>query len=1014
MCRATSLLSLFTLLLAGPAQVPGKRLPVRVYTTADGLPRNQINRIVRDSRGFLWICTSEGLSRFDGYEFTTYGPVQGLPRRSVLDLLETRNGDYWVATAGGLFRFRPSLPSGPRFLPYRITGDPKTESATAILEDRNGVIWCGTGNGLYRLDPPDSAQSIDLGIPPEKEYYSHVRALLEDRAGDIWAGLGSGLYRRGRDGQVRRYTTRDGLPDEIITALIEDRQGQIWIGSRSGLSRTVPLPGASTSLVARVYTTRDGLSGNFIQAILQTSEGSLWFGTFGGLSELTSLADQDHPKFQNYRAAEGLSDRGVEALAEDREHNLWAGGEGATKIARSGFTTYGPLDGLHDPSITSIFEDLAGDLCVLSLAHDGVFINRFDGQRFRATRPKFPPEVDRLDSFGWGWKQTGLQDRAGEWWIATGSGLLRFPQVESVERLAATLPRAVYKARSEPVTEDVFRVFEGSAGDIWFATAADRGPRNGLSQWTRATASFRDHSSVTNGLAMAFREDRLGALWIGFNNTGLARYCNGRFEFFTVADGLPSGSINDLYLDRSGRLWIGSGTGGLGRIDDPGAPHPHIVTISTAQGLSGNAVNCITEDLWGRIYVGTGHGVDRLDPDGSGIRHYTTADGLSPGEFQGAYRDRHGTLWFATHLGLSQLVPEPDRPRSPPPILISRVSIGGTPYPISAIGQSEISGPVLSPDQNFIQFDYVGLGFGVGEKLRYQYRLEGSGADWSAPAENRNVHYASLSPGRYRFLVRALNAQGLGSEQPAAVSFTVLPPVWMRWWFVLPAGTAMAMLLFAAYRYRLEQLLKLERVRTRIATDLHDDIGASLSQISILSELARRRAADVDVLEKPLAEIAGSSRELLSSMSDIVWSTNPQRDRLRDLIQRMRRFATDIFTARNIEFQFHAPESDLEGRLDPEMRRQVFLIFKESVNNIVRHADCTRVEIQFAVEKAGLVLCVRDDGKGFDAAQPEAGNGLASMRQRAASLNGSLEITVNGDQGTRVTLRVPGVIYLRR
>ena len=164
----------------------------------------------------------------------------------------------------------------------------------------------------------------------------------------------------------------------------------------------------------------------------------------------------------------------------------------------------------------------------------------------------------------------------------------------------------------------------------------------------------------------------------------------------------------------------------------------------------------------------------------------------------------------------------------------------------------------------------------------------------------------------------------------------------------------------------------------------------------------------------PLAEIAGVSRELLASMSDIVWSINPQRDRVRDLVQRMRRFATDVFTARNIAFQFHAPAAELEGKLDPDMRRQMFLIFKESVNNVVRHADCTQVEIRFTVAKEGLTLSVRDDGKGFDAAQPSAGNGLASMRQRAARLNGSLEVKVDGDQGTQVTLRAPSATYLRR
>jgi len=1012
MRQSARVLSLFTLLLAWPARAPAKQLPTKVYTTAEGLPHNWINRIVPDSRGFLWMCTAEGLSRFDGYEFTNYGTDQGLPRSAVFDLIETRTGDYWAATSGGLCRFHPGPQSGPMFRPYRVTGDPKTEFAGAILEDRTGAIWCGTHDGLYRLEPPDSARLIELGMPRGNRYHMAVHALLEDRDGAIWAGTGSGLYRQGRDGQTRRYTTQDGLPDDDVSVVLEDRQGQIWIGCATGLCRTLPHPAASARLVARVYTTKDGLSGNNIQAMLETSEGRLWFGNFGGLSELTSFADPDHPHFQNYRAAEGLSDRGVSTLAEDRERNLWVGSQGAIKIARSGFTTYGMPDGLHDPNITTIFENLAGNLCVLSLENNGVWINRFDGQRFRATRPRLPPAI-AMGDFGWGWKQTALQDRAGEWWIATGRGLVRYPKVASIEQLARKSPKAFYNARNGLLPEDVFRVFEDSAGDIWLSTAADRGPRNGLYQWLRANASFRDHSAVTTGLAKVFREDRLGALWIGFNSE-LARYRNGRFEFFTEADGLPVGDISDLYVDRSSRLWIASSDGGLGRIDDPGAPHPHIVTISTAQGLSGNAVQCITEDLWGRIYVTTGHGVDRLDPDGGGIRHYTTADGLTPGAFQAAYRDRHGTLWFATHLGLSQLVPEPDAPRSPPPILITRVSISGTLYPISALGERQISGPVLSPGQNFIQFDFVGLGFGAGERLRYKYHLEGASGDWSAPAESRSVHYASLSPGRYRFLVRALNAQGLGSAQPAAVSFTVLPPFWMRWWFVLPAGTALAMLLYAAHRYRLGRLLELERVRTRIATDLHDDIGASLSQISILSEVARRRAGDVDALQKTLAEIAGASRELLASMSDIVWSINPQRDRLRDLLQRMRRFATDVFTARNIEFQFHAPEAELEGKLDPDMRRQVFLIFKESVNNILRHAACTQVEIRFAVEKAGLMLSVRDDGKGFDATQPPAGNGLASMRQRAASLNGSLEIAVDGARGTRVTLRVPDITYLHR
>src|ERR1039457_4486432 len=245
-------LSLFFLLLAWPARAPAKLMPVRVYTTADGLPCNQIYRIVPDSRGFLWVCTTEGLSRFDGYEFTTYGTDQGLPRSAVFDLIETRSGDYWAATSGGLCRFHPGPQSGPMFRPYRVTGDPKTEFARAILEDRTGAIWCGTHDGLYRLEPPDSARLIDLGMPRGNRYQMAVHALLEDRDGAIWAGTGSCLYRRRRDGQIRRYTPRGGRREGAFPGGRGDRKGHIWMGCAPGLCGPLPHPPASARLVARV------------------------------------------------------------------------------------------------------------------------------------------------------------------------------------------------------------------------------------------------------------------------------------------------------------------------------------------------------------------------------------------------------------------------------------------------------------------------------------------------------------------------------------------------------------------------------------------------------------------------------------------------------------------------------------------------------------------------------------------------------------------------------------------
>jgi signal transduction histidine kinase len=214
------------------------------------------------------------------------------------------------------------------------------------------------------------------------------------------------------------------------------------------------------------------------------------------------------------------------------------------------------------------------------------------------------------------------------------------------------------------------------------------------------------------------------------------------------------------------------------------------------------------------------------------------------------------------------------------------------------------------------------------------------------------------------------------------------------------------------YRSRVKRIVELERMRTRIATDLHDDIGSSLSQIAILSEVLRRRLGpEQNGVGESLAQIANTSRDLVDSMSDIVWAINPRRDRLSDLVQRMREFAGDVFTAREIEFSFHAPSDGRAVRLGADMRRQLYLIFKEAVNNAARHARCTEAEIEFEIAQDRLLLRVRDNGRGFDpngdASTGRNGNGLASMRERARAMGGEIEITSQLNLGTAVKLNLP-------
>jgi glucose-6-phosphate-specific signal transduction histidine kinase len=302
----------------------------------------------------------------------------------------------------------------------------------------------------------------------------------------------------------------------------------------------------------------------------------------------------------------------------------------------------------------------------------------------------------------------------------------------------------------------------------------------------------------------------------------------------------------------------------------------------------------------------------------------------------------------------------------------------------------------------------VGLAFGAGETLQYQYRLEGADADWQPLTTQRTVNYASLAPGRYRFFVRAVNAEGAFSESAASLEFTIQAPLWRRWWFLILAALALALAVYADFRNLVRRRLALEGVRARIAADLHDDIGANLTKITILSEVVHQQLGQgKQPTQSALSSIANISRESVASMRDIVWAINPKRDRLLDLTRRMRTFASDIFTNRHIEFRFRAPDRDRELKLNPEMRRDVFLIFKEAINNIVRHAECAQATIELRIEGSWLVLSVSDDGKGFDATVADEGQGLSSMRRRAESFGGRLEIISAQLGGTTLILKVP-------
>lgn len=1160
---------LTALMLALFSPALGERLPIKKYTSADGLGSNAVSHVMRDSRGFLWFCTRDGLSRFDGSRFITYqvGDTNGPP--GIEYILETRKGIYWITTTGGLYRFDPNAPIangnsgiGRPKLNARLISDWRG----FLHEDRSGNVWSG-GDGLYRMREKDedvSFERVELNLPANPSGVFGIHSLCEGQDGSLWLVTTWGLVRRLPDGRKVFYNV-DTSSTDLLSSALEDRDGRIWVARASGiyviktesrdeLAQLGPLTVRKLDVLARTRSHRENQPrlpekpGEIIKFVdldrriydkflYQTSDGHIWISAGSGVVEY------DGRSFHTHTAEQGLLN-GVGHMVEDTRGNLWLSWlTGVFRLDRRGLTTYDLSDGLKSPTIVAVSESRDGDLYAAS---DNFFISRFDGKRFQTIRPQLPIDAGRL----WNSK-TAFQDHTGEWWLLTNEKLYRFAASRDFGGLARQRPLATYTARDGLKGDRMSHIFEDSKRDLWISVRSSISAQRGLSRWNRATAKFYTFSAAegfpSGRSPSSFTEDRNGTIWIGFYEGGLVSYSNGRFTEFTTDNGLPAGLITALHLDQAGRLWVASSLGGLSRVDDPAAVGISFINYSIVNGLASNNVRSITEDLYGNIYAGTARGVDKLSPGATRIKHYSVKDGLAGDFVNVAFRDRSGALWFGTPNGLSRLIPEVESNATAPTVWLGGLRIAGETRSVPELGGGEIFDLELAHTQNNLQIDFFAIDFNAGEGLHYQYMLEGADKDWSPPTEQRTVNYANLGPGSYRYLVRAVNGEGVASMRPASVSFRVLAPVWRRWWFLMLVAIAIAAMIFSFERYRAgkvravkesedrfrtlaqtasdaiitidehsviifanpaaeqvfgytvqeilgrdltmlmpeylrhlhkagiaryartgkhhisweavelpglhkdgreipleisfgdfirnerrfftgvarditerkraeealqrsreERLIEIEQVRKRIATDLHDDIGSSLTQISILSEVAQREVArDDSSTTKPLSMIATASRELVDSMSDIVWAINPQKDHLSDLTQRMRLFASDIFTGSSIRFRFDAPGADQDVRIGANVRREVFLIFKESINNVVRHSGCTEAEIEFRIDNEWLTLTVSDNGGGFDPSRQSDGHGLMSMRERARDSGGDFEVLSENGKGTTVNLKLP-------
>ncbi|HET9988441.1 MAG TPA: two-component regulator propeller domain-containing protein [Kofleriaceae bacterium] len=1002
-----------------------ERLPVRTYTTADGLANGRVFHATHDRGGFLWFATNDGISRFDGNRFESFGVADGLPDPNCLAVIAASDGRLWVATERGLAYVDLDVrASRVHFTAVHLARDQRADMVSAMFEDSHHQLWLASEAGLWRVDRRDQPELVPLREGRQPAVY----AFAEDR-GTLWLGTSRGLLHRLADGTVEHYRYRPaGTPDDRTISVHLDRAGRLWVGGvgEGPIALIPPAPGTrlladdDDSLVSaatrngaahaadsavrlprapgeiRHYGPDDGYPVDAVRrGIFEDSRGTLWLGG-------EHLVAFDGTRFRTLGRAQGLPEDSMAPLIEDTAGNVWFGGiaAGVSRLAPHGLVTYDALDGLDADRIVSIVEDRAGTVIAIS-ERDGHTLERLAGDHFLPTHPKPPAGVETIGA--WSWNQVGFFDRDDRWWQATQSGLDHYPHVDRIDGLATATPERFTLGQGLP-GRDIFRLFEDRQGDVWISTLSDVG----LARWDHVTNRVAAITlpGLPHASATAFAEDPAGALWIGYDDGALARVRSGGLRVLGADDAWTARSIDALLVDHLGRLWVAT-SDGVARIEDPTAERLRITRYTAATGLSTDRTTALVEDLEGRVYVGTVRGVDRIDPSSNQIGHLTIADGLPSDFINAAHRDRTGTVWFATHRGVARLTPFVEPAPVAPPVYLTSVKAAGEHVTIAVGGERAAPALVLDHGDGNLDLEFTSPSFAADVPVLFQYRLEGTDDGWSALSREREIHYAHLAPGRYRFAVRA--SRGGAVSAAATLELEVLTPIWRRTWFILTVLLVAAAAAWRIYRWRVEHLVAVERVRTRIAQDMHDDLGASLSRISILSEVAGRRVDGTG--DGSLGEIVGvigrSARELVDAASDIVWSTDPRRDDLESLVIRVRGFAGDVLEARDIAWRLDTPTEPGQIKLDPDERRHLYLVIKEAVSNAARHSNASHVTIAIREHDGGLETIIADDGCGIAVDAVPTGNGLANMRERAREAGGVITIAHAPGGGTRVAFRLP-------
>lgn len=968
------------LMLAALAAGDETQFSMRKWETDEGLPHNGVNGIYQGREGFLWLATQGGLTRFDGLEFVVRrSPLLTNARTSrVVDIIEENSSTLLVGCdVSGLVRMTKDgfsvHPLGEAMGEQRRINSMLSEAPDVfwiLRSDRQ--VWRWDHGKIIHFPQPVGANVAAFGT------------LARGKDGSIYVARGIGVERfDGKDLVRVPEIEAAGLSGLTICA---SANGGLWLASADALLKWdggAPVPVPATVPWSQAPPI----------AMLEDREGAVWIGSKAdGLFRCSGT---------EIRLIKTSHER-IASLHEDREGNLWAGtsGGGLNQIQHARFQVLDKQAGWTPDIEGCVTECPPGKMW---FANSGV------GLRQVSEGLLLPPP----DLANWPGRAIPMYpDPDRNLWVGANAQLLRVTPDLSVppERVGAEMAGKYHAIYVTP-TGTVW-----GGGENFVLVSVQEGK----------LTSYGPESGYTGKQAQAICEDTAGYLWVGTEEGDLFRGKDGRFTNVEALPGPDRSGIRALHGDAQGNLWVGTGGAGL-LVKRKNAGD--FATLTVEQGLPDGVISQIVEDGHGMLWLFTSVGLmkaakgDLLDCAAGKtgritVVRYGKEDGLegfsAAANYQpGAWKAKDGRLWFVSRKGIVIADPREEEAaeRTGPRVIIETLLVDGK---ARAAGDNRIPSVARKLD-----FDFTAPTFISPEKVRFRYRLAGLEQEWNEGGKLRTASYAQLTPGKYQFEVIACNSDLVWNTRAAVFPFEVVPAWWETWLARTLALMLGAGLLTMAVRYWSHQRLKarlleleanrrIDMERSRIARDLHDGLGAGLTQIGMMAEELAEDMSDPQEMKTYSTRIAGRARGIARDLDAAVWAVSPKNDTLAALSAYIGQYAIEYFRETPVRCRVELPESIPDAPLSPDARHHLFLMAKEIMNNVLKHSGARNVTLAIRTTAQRFHLEIADDGHGFpaDDAATAGRHGLKNIRERVAELGGSVVIH-SSSAGTTIAIELP-------